>query len=384
MVHGVAKYAAKCATKCAAAMAAAVAAGALFFAAAGCGPGSENGGGERAGGNAGTGTDARAGSAAGSRTGVVARPLTVVVTVPPLAELVRRLAPPDATVSILIPPGRSEHGYEMTPSEMMTLGAADVVFYVGLGLEAQVEGFLKDHPAPAEGVHSRQVVCFADAVNVHVDAHGDVHDHDDAEGHDHEHADAQDANDDGHHHGPIDPHLWLDPELVKAVVPVLDRAMSRAMQSGAAKDSATQSGATQSTQPGEQSLSPAAIKLIEEIDALDRELRERLAPLAGRTIVTHHAAWGRFAARYGLKVAAVIRPVEGAEPTPGQVAAAVEAIRSQHAAAIFIEPQFSPVMAKRIADVAGVKVGTLDPLGSGEWFSLMRANADSVVKTLGP
>jgi zinc transport system substrate-binding protein len=309
--------------------------------------------------------------------------LNVVVTIAPLAEIATRLAPQGSEVKILMPPGRSEHGYEFTPGDIATLSRADVVVYVGLGLEPQVEKFLNENPSRA-----RQAVSFAAAVGLatladegHDHSHDQGHDHahDHAHGddeHSHAHSGATDAKaggasevdhehdeHDGHDHGPIDPHLWLDPVMVRQLVPVVAGAMNAAMVvSGKESPDAARA------------LVSAEEAMLADVDAVDREYREGLKAFGGRAIVTHHSAWGRMAERYGLKVAAVLRPVESVEPTPGQVAEAVEAVKTSGAKTVFVEPQFDAGIAKRVADAAGVSTRTLDPLGSGKWCEMMRAN----------
>lgn len=275
-------------------------------------------------------------------------PVRVVVTVAPLAGLVRPLLPPDAELTALIAPGRSEHGYELTSEDVSKLAAADVVVYVGLGLDDQIASFLKRKPAA-----TRRVVCFADAAGIQ----GDDHDHDHG---DHDHSD--------HDHGTVDPHLWLDPALCERLIPAVSAAVQAAVaaQGGTGFDAAA-----------------ARDRQLADIRALDEEIGAKLKPLAGRAIVTHHAAWGRFAERYGLKVAAVIRPIEGSEPTTGDVDAAVNAIREQGARAVFVEPQYSAAAAERIAKQAGVSVYELDPIGDGDWFAMMRKNAETLVRALG-
>lgn len=270
-------------------------------------------------------------------------PLRVVVTVPPLVGLIQPLLPDGSSITALMAPGKSEHGYEFTPKDLATLGAADVVVYIGLGLEPAVETFLKTHPSP-----SRQVICFATVADI-TDPHA------------------------GHHHGPgeecdhhVDPHLWLDPDLCLKLVDAASAAVRAAAPLAGVADFNPDS---------------RAADLKARLRTLDAELKTSLAPAAGRAIVTHHNAWQRLADRYGLKVAAVIRGVEG-EPTPAAIAAAVDAIRKQNARAVFIEPQFDPQAARRIADAAGVKVGVLDPLGSGDYFEMMRTNANALVSLL--
>ena len=119
-----------------------------------------------------------------------AGPIRVVVTVPPLAGLIKPMLPADANVTVLISPGRSEHGYEFTARDIAAMAQADMVFYVGLGLETQVEAYLRDHRSK-----TRRDISFAQAIGI--GAATETHD-DHAHEHEEEHV----------HAGP-DPHLWL-------------------------------------------------------------------------------------------------------------------------------------------------------------------------------
>jgi zinc transport system substrate-binding protein len=276
--------------------------------------------------------------------------IRVVVTVPPLKGLVEPLLAPGSTIKILMKPGHSEHAYEFTPADRASLASADMVVYVGLGLEPRIQSALDKHPSPA-----RQVVGFADAVGIKAT---------DAE-HDH----AKEA--DHRHHGAIDPHLWLDPALVEKLIPKLRDAIQRAELAKAP-----------AAAPDAARLDSAAAALITRVQTVDKEWTTRLEPFRGRAIVTHHKAFDRPAQRYGLIVAAVIREFEGSEPTPAEIANVVAAIQRENVRVIFIEPQFNPAAAERIARRAGVRVGTLDPLGDGDWFGLMAKNLDSLTTNL--
>lgn len=294
-------------------------------------------------------------------------PLNVVVTIPPLKGLVQPLLPMGSTLTVLMPPGKGEHGYEFKPADLAALSKADVVVSIGLGLEPNLGAVLKK----TARLH-RQEVGFGLVVGLEP-APGDAkagddhagHDHADHEGHDH-------ADHEGHaHHGP-DQHLWLDPVLCADLVPVVAQAVVKALE--------TKTGLTELQR--EELVRSEAVHLV-AVTRVDEAWRRRLAPLAGRAIVTHHDAFSRPAERYGLRVAGVVRASHSTEPTPGQVAAVVEAIRKEGVRTIFIEPQFDPKAAKRIATAAGVEVGTLDPLGDGDWFKLMELNLAALEVGLG-
>lgn len=275
------------------------------------------------------------------------QPVRVVVTIAPLSGLTKPFLPQGADLRVLMAPGRSEHGYEFTPDDLAALGRADVVVLVGLGLEPKVEQFLKEHPSQA-----RQVVNFGQCAGIEAP---DDADHKDP--HAAEHAEHHEHDDHDHDHG-IDPHVWLDPIFVSQLVPAIRSAIETAEKSHGVDRS--------------EALRNAEAAVLADVLKVDDEYRA--ASLKGKEIVTHHAAWGRLAERYGLSVAEVLRPVESVEPDPAHTAAVVEAIKSRHVPAIFIEPQYDAGAAKRIADAAGVKVLTLDPIGTGDWAEMMRAN----------
>lgn len=277
-------------------------------------------------------------------------PLRVVVTIPPLKGLLEALAPPGSSVRALMPPGRSEHGYEFTPSDIAAVGNADVVVYVGLGLEPAIERFVRERLS-----RRARVVALGAVLGVSE-----------------EHA--------GHDHGPdeacdhaVDVHVWLDPVLMRQAVPALRQAIEGALE------------ATGRLDPAERArLDKAQADLDRRLDELDAEYRATLEPLKGASIVTHHSAFGRLARRYGLEVSAVIRPIEAQDPTPAQIAQVVEAIREQNIGVIFVEPQFSAAAAERLAERTGARVARLDPLGSGDYFAMMRSNLTSLAANLAP
>lgn len=294
-----------------------------------------------------------------------------VVTVAPLAGLVRPLLPEKSTLKVLMVPGRSEHGYEFSPSDFDALARADLAVYVGLGLEPPVARFLSNRTDPnrhevrlgaALGLEPASTPRGSDEHDGH-DGHDGHESHDDHAGHDHEK--------DHDSHGPIDPHVWLDPILVLQSLPAIRDAVRDAMKSAGVSDEA--------------SLAHAA-KAFDELEArvkeVDAHYREALAPFQGSAIITHHAAFGRLAQRYGLRIAAVIRPVESSEPTPGDLDAVRTAIHAEKAHAIFVEPQFSTGAAERLAKQAGVRLLVLDPIGEGDWTALMEKNLSTLVDGL--
>ena len=292
-----------------------------------------------------------------------ASPLRVVVTVPALKGLVEPLLPEGSSVAMLMRPGRSEHGYELTAQDIASVAGADVFVYVGLGLETRVERVLeKRGDAGLEGV-----VCVADALGISLDADG--HEDEAHAGHAHEEHDGHTHEEHVHR---VDQHVWLDPVLVARSVPELAERIEASLRAkpGWNEDAA---GA----------LAARRDALIARVEGVDRAYRERLAPFAGRAIITHHDAFSRVAERYGLKIAAVIRVGDSGESTPEDIVRVVAAVKEHGAGAIFREPQYDAKAATRLAEQAGVRLLTLDPLGDGDWFAMMEANLEALCDGLG-
>ncbi len=281
----------------------------------------------------------------------------VVVTIYPLAAVVQQIVGDEAEVVCMLPPGMSPHAYDQTASNMAALTRADLVVANGLGLDHWVRGAVE-----ATGRKDVKWFVLADVVKIEADAD---HDHDHHHHHDH-------AGHDHHHHGPVDPHLWLDPML---------------MQEGAAELFLVL-GDVLGTQHSEL-LSDNTATLVQQINSLHDEYIAKLAEHKGAKIVTFHDAFGRLAERYGLEVAATLRPMSGPEAvTPEARALVKKTIETHGLRAVFAEPQFSQDSAKMIEAQTGAKVLVLDPLGSpleedrSTYVGLMRYNLNTLLQGL--
>lgn len=278
--------------------------------------------------------------------------LHVVVSIPPYQEIVTRLAGPDATVEVLLPPGASPHTFDPTPRDLARLEGADLVVLNG-GVDAFVHTLVDGADGHADVFVALDALAEADPDAAHDVGEGAHGEHDEDHG-DHEHD----------HAGP-NPHVWLDPVQMTRIVQALAEHM---VEIAPARADATRS---------------AADTLVDELEALDAELRELLAPVRGAAFVPFHDAWPHFAARYDLDLVLEIEPFPGREPGAGELARAVRAVREAGARAIFDEAQLAGRSAQVLAEEAGVAVATLDPLGDGgPYAELLRRNAETILAAL--
>ncbi|MDQ7013364.1 MAG: metal ABC transporter substrate-binding protein [Planctomycetota bacterium] len=286
----------------------------------------------------------------------------VVVSIPPLVGLVEALLPPGARVRVLVAPGQSPHAYEPTPSDIAAVGRADLVVLVGMGIEAGLPASVRD----GTRVLSMGVVLGIDPGDADEPAQGHAHRDDEPHDHNHDH-----NHDHIHDHVGADPHLWLDPVLVESFVPELAAAVRAAMERGG-NDTAALEGVAE-----------RADVLLESIRAVDSAYRERLAAHRGAVVITQHAAWSRLTDRYGIKVASEIQVAETG-PSAGHLAELVQTASGLGVRAVLTEPQLDRAVAERLAAQLGVPLGTLDPLGSGNWTAMMLGNLDVLTEVLDP
>ena len=169
------------------------------------------------------------------------------------------------------------------------------------------------------------------------------------------------------------PHIWLDAENAVVMVNNLAEGLMAAMPDRAEAIAANRDAYTA------------------RLTALDGELKETLAPVAGRKIVTFHEAFPYFAAAYGLEVAAVIAKEPGDALSPRELAELIGTVRDLDCPPLFTEPQYADTAARTVADETGAGVWQLDPCVTGPadqvpltfYEDVMRRNAETLLQAFG-
>jgi zinc transport system substrate-binding protein len=261
----------------------------------------------------------------------VAPPL-VVASIFPIGDVVRNLAGDAVRVEVLLPPGALPATWEVTPRQLRDVQATRIFFLVGGGLDEWVADVLEATEGDPEAIRLTHGISLLAA------------DHD-------------------HGHGTGNPHVWLDPILVRDhIVPQISRALI-----GLAPEA-------------EDALLLRAKAYSDSLSALDEEIREALAPLEGRSFVATHSAWTYFAARYGLEEAGVIHPKPGHEPGSREIAELMELAADREIRCVFTEPQVGEAAARALINELDIPSCTLDPLGDPDlqgrdsYLALLRFN----------
>jgi manganese/iron transport system substrate-binding protein len=250
----------------------------------------------------------------GSSTGPTPAPdaLDVVATTTVLADMVRQVGGTHVDVASLVPPGGEVHTFDPTPDDIAHVADAGLIVMNGLGLDDWVGGLARDSGSTAP------------IVKLGVDLDG---------------VDYLAGEDEGE---PVNPHLWMNVAYAINYVERIGEQLAIADPAHAADYGAA---------------TEAYVARLRDLDAwAGREIAA--LPEADRRIVSFHEAFPYFAAAYGLEIVGTVVAVPGQDPSAGEIAALIDAIRASGATALFSEAQFNPQLAETIADEAGVTVET--------------------------
>ncbi len=150
---------------------------------------------------------------------------------------------------------------------------------------------------------------------------------------------------DGHDHDfEFDPHIWLDPILVKQQVNNIRDGLIKA-------DS-------QNKEHYEQN----AMEYNKELDALDMRITASLSSCNKDTFVPFHNAFTYLGDRYSLKVMALGGVAPDSEASAAEIAEFVDFVKDNDIKVIFAEELVDPRLAQVIADEAGAEVLLFSPI----------------------
>ena len=297
----------------------------------------------------------------GTTSSAAADAVHVVATTTVLADLVANVGGDKVSVVSLVPKGGEVHTFDPTPSDMTTLAQADLVVMNGLGLDEWIGQMIVDGGATAPVVELAE-----DLEGVSYLQSGEEHA---AEG-----SPATEARpaDGGHDAHGVNPHLWLNVAYASLYVDRIAEALAEVDPDDAATYRAN------------------AAAYQAELATVDGEIRAQIAAIPGsdRRIVSFHEAFPYFAAAYGLEIVGTIVDSPGQDPSAGELARLVEAIKQSGARAVITEAQFSPELAETVASEAGVRVVRdfyNDSLGDAPvdtYVAMMRWNAAKTVEAL--
>jgi manganese/iron transport system substrate-binding protein len=270
--------------------------------------------------------------------------IRVVATTSVLADLVRQVGGPNVDATSLVPPGGEVHTFDPTPADIARVADAHLVVTNGLGLDDWVQKLARD-----SGSQAPIVALGEDLEGVsYLEGEGGA--------------------------GTANPHVWMDvgnaiqyTKRIGEQLAAIDVAHANAYEAGSASYD-------------------------ERLTVLDDWARDQIeaVPAERRKVVSFHDAFPYFAKAYGLEIVGTVIDAPGQDPSAGEIADLIDAIRASGASALFGEAQFNPQLAQTIAGEAGISVVTdlyTDSLGdppADTYEGMIRWDVERVVGALQP
>lgn len=259
-----------------------------------------------------------------------------------LADIARNVAGDRLMVDSLLPVGADPHAYQPTPQDTAKIADSKLLIVNGMEYEHFLESLLEN----AGG--ERKVIEAAAGISPREDAGGE--------------------------HG-IDPHMWLDPNLVIHYVENI------------------RDGLIAFDPQGEAVYRSNAEAYIAELKDLDAWIVEQTAqiPASRKLLITNHESLGYFAERYGFTIAGTVIESfsSGASPSAAQMTNLIGQVKASGAPAIFLDASDNEALARQLAEETGVRVVTdlnLESLTDGApaatYLDMMKHNVTLIVEAL--
>jgi zinc/manganese transport system substrate-binding protein len=269
-----------------------------------------------------------------------AEPLNVVASFSILGDFVRNVGGDHVSVTTLVGPDSDAHVYTPTPADAKKIADARLIFVNGLGFEGWLPRLVQ-----SSGSKAKIVTVSTGITPLRLGS-------------------------------AADPHAWQSVTNAKVYIANINLALSAA-------DPASAEQFMKNTQG-----------YIEQLDALDREVRDAVAklPEGRRKVISTHSAFGYFAAAYGIEFIAPLGVSTESEPSARDIAKIITQIRTAKIPAVFLENITDPRLMGRISAETGAKVGgtlysdslTGEKGDSPTYIAMVRHNIKALTSALSP
>ena len=343
--------------------------------------------------------------------------LKVYASVYPMYDFAKKIAGDKINVEMVMPQGTEPHGWEPDSNAIKNLENADLFIYNGAGLESWADKVIdslsnkdlkvveasegveliksthshdheeEDHNHGGEENHNHNHEAAEN--NHNHEAAENNHNHEAAENnHNHEAAEnnhnheanennhnheAHEDEHEGHHHGPMDPHVWISPKNAKIEMENIKNALVELDKENADYYESNYE------------------KYAKMLDELDAKYSEQLSALPNKTIVVSHEAYGYLCKDYNLTQIGIKGVNAETEPDAKKMAEIINYVKENKITTIFTEELIDPKVSKIIADETGCQVKVLSPIeglseeqikNNEDYFSIMEENLENLVGAL--
>lgn len=292
--------------------------------------------------------------------------ITVFTTVFPLQYFAKRIGGEFVDVQSVYPAGANEHTFEPTQRDMIAIADADLLFYVGLGLE----GFIDNAKKTLEG-EQVEFVSTADSISDEA-LETASHSHDEEKEHVHDDHGHEEGHE-GHDHNGVDPHVWMSPVLSASLAESIKDALVEA--------------SPENSEVFESNFAELQI----ELEALHLSFQDLSNRLDGGTFFVSHAAFGYIAEPYGFEQVAVAGLNSQDEPSQKELTGIIKQAEEKGIEHIVFEQNVSSNLTEVVQKEIGAEAVMMHNLGvltqedikNGEtYFTLMEHNLATLEQVL--
>ena len=181
----------------------------------------------------------------------------------------------------------------------------------------------------------------------------------------------EDVHDEHEEHEVVsDPHIWLNPNLVKIQVKNIAERLS------------------QIDPENSKSYNENASQYIEKLELLDLQIREELSSCSKKDFITYHNAFSYFSNEYGLTQHTITKGVHShSQPTAKSIEDIIHLAKKLDIRVIFTEDTSDIRISKVIADEIGADVLILSPVATEDienknYFERMQENTSNLKEAL--
>ncbi len=266
----------------------------------------------------------------------------ISVSLLPQQYWVDQLADGLVETNVMVVAGAGHSTYEPTPEQMRKISKTDIYFRIG-HIDFEYSWMKKMESSNPK----MKIVDLSENFDLsHVQASPCTHNHDDGNEH--------------HHHG-VDPHIWMNPPMVKEMVETIARELRQILPEKA------------------DFIRQREQKLIADIDSLDKYTSEKLKNFENRKFLLFHPALTWFAHNYNLEQ--IVIEVDGKEPSPSKMKEIVERIKQENIRVVLIQNEFPYERARVIAQETNAEIIQIKPLDYN-WLPNMFALTDILERAL--
>ena len=247
--------------------------------------------------------------------------LNILVSFYPLYEFTSNIAKDKAHVSTIIPFGVESHHFELTPSKLLQMQNADII--IKMGFESWDDNEIKELNSDIVIINIIDVL-QKQKPELLISAFDDDHD--------------------VGHNIDVDPHVWLDPIIVKSISIII-------------RDSII-------------NLDETNIKYYKEntelylnnLDKLDNEIKSTLNECESDKFITFHEAFGYFAKQYDLQHVSLSGFAPDSEISGNKIKTIIDFMNDNNIKVIYSEELVDSKFTETISSEVSAKILLLSPI----------------------